>query len=93
MLQFMSMNFTAYILECADKTLYIGATNDIEKRVHRHNHLKSGARYTKARRPVKVVYQETFSTFNEALKREYSLKQLTRSEKLALIESHDRVNI
>jgi len=80
-----SMNFVVYILECADKTLYIGSTNDLEKRVHAHNHLKSGARYTKQRRPVRVVYSEECATLSEALKRECALKKLTRKEKLHII--------
>ncbi len=77
--------FTAYILECSDQTLYIGSTNDLPKRLHAHNHLKSGARYTKARRPVRLIYQENFETFSEAKKREAVLKRLSRKEKLLLI--------
>ena len=77
------MYFT-YILSCADTTLYIGSTNDLEKRLHAHNHLKSGAHYTKIRRPVTLVYKETFETASEAKSREAKLKQLTRAEKLAL---------
>ena len=53
------MYFT-YILECADKTLYVGSTNDLEKRVYQHNNLKSGAHYTKIRRPVILKYSEEF---------------------------------
>lgn len=78
------MSFSVYMLECADQTLYIGYTTDLEKRLHQHNNLKSGARYTKQRRPVKLIYSEVYGTLSEALKREYSLKQLTRSEKLLL---------
>lgn len=76
--------YFAYILCCADTTLYIGSTNDLEKRLHAHNHLKSGAHYTKIRRPVTLVYKETFETASEAKSREAKLKQLTRAEKLAL---------
>ncbi len=79
------MIFTAYIMECADGTFYSGSTNDIQKRLHQHNNLKSGAHYTKIRRPVKLVYSENFETLNDARKRENALKKLTRSEKLALI--------
>jgi putative endonuclease len=75
---------TTYILLCADNTLYIGSTSNIEKRLHAHNHLKSGAHYTKTRRPVNLVYKETFETASEAKKREAKLKRLTRAEKLAL---------
>ncbi len=79
-----AMSFTVYILQCADDTLYIGSTNNLEKRLHQHNHLKSGARYTKARRPVTLAYSETCETVGEARSREYQLKQLTREEKLRL---------
>lgn len=80
------MSFAVYILKCNDGTLYTGSTNDIRKRVHRHNHLKSGARYTKARRPVRLVYFETCKTFKEARQREYLIKSLTREEKLGLLK-------
>jgi len=76
--------YYAYILECADKTLYVGSTNDLDKRLHQHNHLKSGAHYTKIRRPVILKYKEEFETSSEAKKREYVLKKLTREEKLDL---------
>ncbi len=73
-----------YILECADKTLYVGSTNNLEKRLRAHNFLKSGAHYTKIRRPVKLVYQETFDTYAEVRAREGEIKRLNRGEKLAL---------
>lgn len=79
------MKYFVYILKCADDTLYIGSTNDLAKRLMAHNNLKTGARYTKARRPVTLVYSEKFESKSEALKREYVLKQLTRAEKLGLI--------
>lgn len=79
--------FFVYILECADKTLYIGSTNDLEKRLHQHNNSKSGAHYTKIRRPVVLKYSEKFETYADARKREGELKRLTRIEKLALIKS------
>lgn len=78
--------FFVYILECADKTLYIGSTNDLEKRLHQHNNSKSGAHYTKIRRPVVLKYSEKFETYADARKREGELKRLTRIEKLALIK-------
>lgn len=78
--------FTTYILLCSDSTLYIGSTNDLTRRLHAHNHLKSGARYTKARRPVRLIYQENFATMTEAKKREAALKKLNRQEKLELIK-------
>ena len=78
------MNYT-YIVECSDGTLYTGWTNNLEKRLEAHNAGK-GAKYTKTRRPVKLVYQEQFETKEEAMSREYAIKQLTRKEKLKLIE-------
>lgn len=66
------MNYT-YILQCADGTYYTGWTNNLEKRIHDHNENK-GAKYTRGRTPVKLVYSETFETKSEALKREAALK-------------------
>lgn len=78
------MNYT-YILSCSDGTLYTGWTNDLEKRLKAHNEGK-GAKYTKTRRPVTLVYHEEFDTKEEAMKREYAIKKLSRAKKLALIE-------
>lgn len=78
------MNYT-YIVECSDRTLYTGWTNNLEKRLEAHNAGK-GAKYTKTRRPVKLVYQEQFETKEEAMSREYHIKQLSRKEKLKLIQ-------
>ena len=78
------MNYT-YILKCKDDSLYTGWTNDLKKRITSHNAGK-GAKYTKARRPVELVYYEEFQTREEAMKREYAIKQLSRKEKeLSLI--------
>ena len=74
-----------YILECADGTLYVGSTNDLEKRLHQHNHLKSGAHYTKIRRPVTLRYSETLKTLSQARRRECEIKTWKRQEKLMLI--------
>ena len=78
------MNST-YILECADKTLYVGSTNDLEKRLHQHNNAKCGAHYTKIRRPVFLKYSENFETLKEARAREAEIKGWTRVKKLNLI--------
>lgn len=78
------MNYT-YIVKCSDGSLYTGWTTDIEKRIEAHNAGK-GAKYTKARRPVELVHLEEFSTKEEAMKREYAIKQLTRKAKEALIK-------
>ena len=77
------MNYT-YILECADGTLYCGWTNDLEKRLKTHNDGK-GAKYTRSRLPVALVYYEAFETPREAQSREAKIKCLTRAEKLLLI--------
>ena len=77
------MNYV-YIVECKDHTFYTGWTNNLEKRIKTHNSGK-GARYTKARRPVHLVYYETFDTKQEAMKREYAIKQLSREQKEKLI--------
>ena len=80
------MSFFTYILECADQTLYVGCTNNLEKRLSQHNHSKQGAHYTKIRRPVILKYFEKFKTLKEARGREHEIKQWERSEKLALIK-------
>lgn len=78
--------YFAYILGCSDGTFYTGKTLDLEKRINAHNgKIKGGAKYTRQRRPVKLKYFETFETQTEALKREYTLKQLNRQEKEELI--------
>ena len=78
------MNYT-YILKCKDGSLYTGWTNDLEQRVAAHNTGK-GAKYTKARRPVELVYFEEFETKTEAMRREYEIKQLKREKKIDLIK-------
>tara|TARA_B100000745_G_scaffold242943_1_gene165240 strand:- start:11449 stop:11694 length:246 start_codon:yes stop_codon:yes gene_type:complete len=80
------MNHTVYILKCADNTLYTGYTIDVERRVSEHNSEKIGAKYTKARRPVELVYTEEFEFKGDAMRREIELKKLTRAEKLSLIK-------
>ncbi len=77
--------FFVYVLECADKTLYVGSTNDMERRLYQHNNSKSGAHYTKIRRPVVLKYKETFETLSESRKRETEIKKMKRAEKLELI--------
>lgn len=79
----MNTNYT-YILKCNDGTLYTGWTNNLEKRLKDHNAGK-GAKYTQSRLPVEIVYYETFTSKEEAMRREYFIKKLTRKEKLKLI--------
>ena len=85
----MNKNFT-YIVECSDHTLYTGGTNDLEKRIEAHNTGK-GAKYTKTRRPVRLVYFETFATKEEAMSREYHIKRMSRQEKMKLISIGRRI--
>ncbi|MBI5004012.1 GIY-YIG nuclease family protein [Candidatus Kaiserbacteria bacterium] len=79
------MMYFVYILECADDTLYVGITTDLKRRIEEHNHDKKGARYTRGRRPVRVVYSEECDTKSIALKRELEIKSWSRGEKLGLI--------
>ena len=78
------MNYT-YIVKCKDGSLYTGWTNDLEKRIIAHNEGK-GAKYTKSRRPVTLVYYETFETKEEAMSREYHIKRMSRREKEKLLD-------
>ncbi len=73
-----------YILRCADQTFYIGTAKDVAARVAMHNAHK-GAKYTRSRLPVRIVYQEGRMSLTKALRREFQLKQLTRAQKQALI--------
>ena len=83
----MSKAFT-YILECADGTLYVGWTNDLEDRLRAHN-AGRGGRYTRGRRPVRLAYFEEHSTHREARRREAALRRLSRPMKLRLIARND----
>lgn len=76
-----------YILECSDGSLYVGSTNDLDRRLHQHNNSKSGAHYTKIRRPVVLKYSEKSKNLSTALKREAEIKKWKRGEKLNLIQS------
>lgn len=81
------MSYYVYIVRCKDGTLYTGYTNNLEKRIHDHNFSKTGAKYTRARRPVKLVYSEKYRTLSQVLKREIAIKKLSRIEKLLLIKN------
>ena len=84
------MNYT-YILKCKDGSLYTGWTNDLEQRVAAH-HTGKGAKYTKARRPVELVYFEEFETKEQAMKREYAIKQMARKDKLELVRRQEKAD-
>lgn len=75
-----------YLLKCADDTLYCGYTNDLIARVKTHNDGK-GAKYTKGRLPVQLVFYEQFETKSQALKREHKIKKMTRQEKIELCKN------
>lgn len=75
-----------YIVKCSDGSLYTGWTKDVKERVRAHN-MSKGAKYTRGRLPVELIYYEMFETKNEALKREYAVKKLSHSQKLELIKT------
>jgi putative endonuclease len=78
-----------YMVRCSDGTLYTGITNDLKKRIEAHNSGKEGARYTRSRRPVKLVYSEQVESKSAAAKLEYQLKKLPRLKKIRLIKDKD----
>jgi len=79
------VSYFVYILECSDSSLYTGIAKDVTKRLDEHNHSKKGAKYTKSRRPLKLVHVEPHSDRGSALQREFAIKKLTRLQKLKLI--------
>ncbi|WP_455755634.1 GIY-YIG nuclease family protein [Sulfurimonas sp.] len=81
------MTYFVYILKCADNTLYTGIAIDTARRLIEHNSSDKGAKYTRVRRPVELVYQEELQDRSSACKREYEIKQLKREEKLRLINA------
>ena len=81
------MAYFVYILKCNDDTLYTGITTDILRRVEEHNSSEKGAKYTKIRRPVELIYQEELENRSTASKREYAIKKLKREDKLRLINA------
>ncbi len=85
------MSYFVYILECCDGSLYTGITKDVIKRLDEHNNSSKGAKYTKARRPVKLLYKEPSLDRSSASKREYAIKKLTRLKKLQLIQKTDLI--
>ncbi|MDD3190149.1 MAG: GIY-YIG nuclease family protein [Candidatus Pacebacteria bacterium] len=75
-----------YILKCADGTLYTGITVDLARRVEEHNFSKLGAKYTKSRRPVELLFSKSFRTRSTATKEEARIKKLSREDKLEIIK-------
>jgi len=84
-------NWFVYIVRCSDNTLYTGVARDLEKRLQQHNHGKAGAKYTRARRPVELVYQETAANRSLAQQREYHIKQLSAVQKRRLIATSPHI--
>ena len=82
------MEWVVYLLRCRDGTLYTGCTNNLPHRLCAHNEGK-GAKYTRARRPVVLVYQEQFATKEEAMRREWEIKHMTRDEKMQMIHTRE----
>lgn len=82
--------YFVYILECCDGSLYTGSTQNFEKRLYAHNNLKSGAHYTKIRRPVVPVYVESCATLAESRAREAEIKRLERDAKIKLIKAYSQ---
>ena len=78
------MKHYCYILRCKDNSLYTGYTTDVKARIRKHN-IGKGAKYTRSRLPVKLVYYEEYETKHEAMSREYYIKQMSRKSKLDLI--------
>ena len=82
------MRYFVYILKCADGSLYTGSTNELDKRLRQHNELKSGAHYTKIRRPVELRYFEECASLKEARSREAEIKRMSKKKKLALTKGY-----
>jgi len=80
-----------YIVKCSDDTFYIGYARDVSKRINEHNTTNKGAKYTRGRRPVKLVFYDSFKTRSEALKYEHALKRKKRSEKEELVNNFDKL--
>jgi len=81
------MSYFVYIVQCSDDTLYTGIATDVKRRLEEHNSSDKGAKYTKVRRPVKLVYSEESQNRSSATKREIAIKKLSREKKLELINA------
>ena len=80
-----------YVVRCADSTLYTGITTDVRRRVHEHNRTKRGAKYTRTRRPVELVWEKEYKTRSEAQSAEYSFKRLLHRKKWEVIRAAERI--
>jgi putative endonuclease len=87
------VNWRLYVVRCSDDTLYTGITNDLERRINEHNTSKRGAKYTKTRRPVELIYYESYKNRSAAQQAEYAFKKLKREQKEKKIqESHNDIH-
>ena len=84
----MSSIWKVYIVECSDGSYYTGITTDIQRRLLEHNYSFKSAKYTRSRRPVQLVYEETVDNRSVASKREYTIKKMKRKDKTQLIKSN-----
>lgn len=89
----MGDNWYLYVLECVDNTLYTGITTDVHRRLHEHNNTSRGAKYTRSRRPSRVVFCHPFDSRSSAAKAEYRFRKLTKSKKQKIIQGIDDINI
>ena len=81
--------FYVYIVECADGTLYTGWTNDVEKRINEHNGGRSGAKYTRSRRPVRLLFVKECLSLSDALKEEARIKRMSKAQKIQMIDAQE----
>lgn len=83
-------NWFIYVVVCFDNSLYCGITTDIERRLNQHNgHIKGGAKYTRSRRPVKLIWNDFCNSRSDALKKEYAFKKMSRKNKLKFIDQNN----
>jgi len=82
-----------YLLRCSDTSLYTGITTNISQRLHEHNHSRKGAKYTRGRRPVSLVYKEKMLSHSLACQREYKIKQMKKSEKEQIVSDYNSSKI
>lgn len=80
------MPYFLYILRCSDNSLYTGITTDLDRRITEHNWNEKWAKYTRTRRPVELIYSESFENRSEASKREYEIKKMKKIDKESLIQ-------
>jgi len=81
-----------YLLRCSDNSLYAGITTDLKRRLHQHNNTKQGAKYTRARRPVALVFNETATNKSAASKREYQVRTLPKKQKEQLVADYSQAS-